>query len=249
MPYIERITKAGRTIDVERYYSARYGKRGQKRATWTKVTPDEQKKINNRRAETKLRRILNANFTSNDYHVVLSYQKARGEKGRDPNQMKDDIARFLRQLRKEYKARGDELKYVHVPEIGSHGARHHHLVLNQIPPDVIAKCWPHGRIHLNPLDTSGEYRQLAAYLLKYTSKTIGSENRLSGKRWNASRNLIHPESEIKIITEREWFRTEARVPKRFSGRYYIDKSSIQSGVSSPEYNGYGYFRFTMVRLC
>lgn len=249
MPYVESICKAGRTIEVERYYTARYGSRGQTRSERVKPTPDEQKKINDRIAEKKLRRLINANFKAGDFHVVLSYQRARGDPHRTAEEMREDIARFLRALRKEYKKQGKELKYIHVAEIGSRGARHHHLVINSFEVAPVQQCWLHGRIHVNPLDASGNYKELAAYLIKYTSATLGTDEKLQGKRWNASKNLIHPVPAVKVITERAWYRTEAKVPKKYQGKYYIDQDSVSVGIHSPEYSGYGYFRYTMVMLC
>lgn len=249
MPYIESICKAGKTIEVERYYTARFGCRGQRRSQKVKPTPEEQKKINDRLAEKKLRRLINENFTEGDYHLVLSYKRDKGEPYREAEDMKEDIRKFLRTLRREYKIRGQDLKYIHVSETGQRGARHHHLIINEIPPAVIQKCWPHGRIHVNPLDRTGNYRDLAAYLVKQTSKAIKTEEELQGKRWNSSKNLRHPEPEKRIITERAWYRSEARVPAKYKGKYVIDPDSISIGVTSPEYYGYGYIRFTMVMLC
>lgn len=249
MPYIESVCKAGMTIEVERYYTSRYGKRGQGRGEKVKPTPEEQKKINARIAEKKLRRLINENFSPGDYHLVLTYAKARGEPARDKDDMREDIAKFLRAMRKEYKDSGKEFKYIHVMEVGPKGARHHHLIINNIDTRQIQKCWPHGRINVNPLDQSGNYKDLASYLIKYTNKTVGTKEELQGKRWNCSRNLVHPKPTIKIITKRSWFRNEPKVPAKYAKDYYIDPNSIVRGIHSPEYGGYGFMRFTMVRLC
>lgn len=65
-----------------------------------------------------------------------------------------------------------------------------------------------------------------------------------GKRWNCSKNLVRPEPEYHIISDREYFKTE---PQAIKG-YYVDKNSISKGVHSPEYYGYGYLRYTLVKL-
>lgn len=250
MPYVESVCKAGRTIEVERYFTARYGRRGQRREDQVRPSSEDQIRINNKQAEKKLRRILNANFSPGDYHLVLSYAKARGDPPRTPEKMKDDIAKFLRALRKEYKSQGMELKYIHVAEVGGKGARHHHLVVNSSSPEIIQRVWKHGRIHVNPLDDSGQYGKLAAYLIKYSSKTIGTPEAIQGKRWNSSKNLIHPKPEVKVITKRGWFRSsEPKVPHKYAKDYVLDKDSIEIGLHSPEYGGYGYMRFTMVMRC
>ncbi|NYC04401.1 hypothetical protein BCM20_004407 [Clostridium beijerinckii] len=85
-----------------------------------------------------------------------------------------------------------ELKYIHVMEIGQKGARHHHLVINEIPIKILRKCWTKGRIHVTPLNTNGQYKKLANYFIKYSSTT----KELQRKRYYSSKNLIIPEPEI-----------------------------------------------------
>jgi hypothetical protein len=131
MPYVKRTTKAGKTIEVEYYYTSRYNKRGGSRGYKVKPTREQQKKVNTRAAERKLRLLMNENFTYRDYHIVLDYIREKGKPERTIEEMKKDIAVFLRELRKAYRAAGQELKYIHVMEIGKKGARHHHLVINR----------------------------------------------------------------------------------------------------------------------
>lgn len=250
MPYIERITRAGKTIEIEKYFSSRYKKKGIKRGDKVKPTSEQQKKVNTRRAERDLRLLLAANFGYGDYHIVLDYIRKRDQPPRSKDEMRKDMDIFLRALRKEYKKQGKELKYVHVMEIGKRGSRHHHMVINNIEPQILQRCWykaysGHTRVKVFPLDDTGNYASLASYLIKYTDKHRDEENgALQGKRWNASKNLDRPEPEIHIITDREWFRAE---PKEQKG-YYIDKKSVEKGIHSPEYYGYGYFRYRLVKL-
>ena len=250
MPYVERITRAGKTIEIERYYTSRYNKPGIKRGDKVKPTTEQQKKINTRQAERKLRILINANYGYGDYHLILDYIRRKGEPPRTKEEMRQDMDIFLRECRKEYKKAGIEFKYIHVMEIGDKGARHHHLVINQIDTKILQECWykayeGHNRVKVFPLDDSGNYANLAAYLIKYTDKHRKEENgALQGKHWNCSKNLIRPEPEIRIITDRSWFKAEPRAIKG----YYVDKDSISKGVHSPEYYGYGYFRYTLVKL-
>lgn len=250
MPYVKRTTVAGKTVEVEYYYTSAYNKKGATRREKTKATREAQKKVNTKQAERKLRLLLNANYGYGDYHVVLDYIREKGKPDRTREEMKKDIAVFLRELRKEYKKQGKELKYVHVMEIGEKGARHHHLVINKIDTEIVQKAWykayeGHNRVKIFPLDDSGQYKDLAAYFIKYTDKHRKKEDgALMGKRWNASRNLVRPEPQYEYVTQRSWFRCE---PKAKKG-YYIDKGTVEKGINSPEYYGYGWFRYTMVRL-
>lgn len=251
MPYVKRTTKAGKTIEIEYYYTSRYNKKGMKKSEKVKATEETQKKVNEKQAERKLRLIMNNNFGYGDFHLVLDYIRHRGEEDSTPEQMKKDIQVFLRECRKEYRKLGLEFKYIHVMEVGKKGARHHHLVVNHIDTEVLQRCWykayeGHNRVKVFPLDDSGQYGKLASYFIKYTSKHLKDDKgrRLQGKRWNASKNLVKPEPVYEIVTDRNWFRCEAKAPKG----YYVEKDSIEKGIVSPEYYGYGYYRYRLVQL-
>ncbi|OOM79903.1 hypothetical protein CLPUN_14210 [Clostridium puniceum] len=236
MPYIRKETIAGKTIEVEKYYTYKYKSKGTKRGEVVKPTSEQQQKINDALAEKNLRLKMNENFGEGDLHIIPGYRKE--EKPNSRKEMRKDADDLLKKLRKEYKKQGKELKYIHVMEIGSKGAMHHHLVINHIDTRIIQKCWKKGRIKVYPLDETGQYSKLAAYFVKQTSKT----KELQSKRWSCSKNLIIPEPNIEIITHREWFR---KVPKPQKG-YYIDKESVYSGIS--EFTGYGFLRYTMIKI-
>ena len=249
MPYVERVTKAGKTIEIDRFYTSRYHKAGIKRGDKVKPTNEAQKKVNTRKAERTLRLILAENYQDGDLHIDFGYIRKQGEPYRTREEMRKDADVFLRELRKAYKKQGRELKYVHVMEVGSKGSRHHHLVINHIDTRLIQAAWKkaypaNSKIHFHPLDTNGDYSKLAAYLIKYTDKTVGTEEGIQGKRWNCSKNLIRPEPEYRIIHSRNQFYTE---PKAIKG-YYVDKDSVRIGVHSEEFYGYGYLSYRMVRL-
>lgn len=249
MPYVKRTTRAGKTIEVEYFYTSRYNKKGGSRKDKVKPTREEQKKVNTRAAERKLRLLINANYKYGDYHLVLDYIRVKGKPDRTREEMKKDIQVFLRECRKLYRKAGKEFKYIHVMEIGKKGARHHHLVVNQIDTKILQQAWykayeGHNRVKVFPLDDTGNYADLASYLIKYTTEHLRDGDRLQGKRWAASKNLIHPEPEYEIVTQRSWFRREA---KAIDG-YYVDLNSVASGITNPEYYGYGWFRYRMVQL-
>lgn len=238
MPYVMSIVKAGKTVEINKYYTLRYKAKGCKRGAWTNPTSEKQEEINRRHAETKLRLRLNANFKEGDFHLVLDYRL--NERPNSKEEMRKDADVFLKALRKEYKKQGKELKYIHVMEVGSKGAKHHHLVINNIDTKTIQKCWDKGRIKVFPLDESGQYRELASYLIKQTSKS----KELQGKRWNSSKNLIIPEPEKIVISEAEWFRSVPTIPKEYKD-YYVEKNSVWKGVSDE--TGLGYFKYTLIR--
>lgn len=243
MPYIKEIIIAGKTIEINKYYTQKYKSKKTVRGPIENNTKEAQLKINNRLAEKKLRLLLNTNFKENDYHLVLNYEKNKRPVTKED--MQHDIKTFLKKLRTEYKKQDKELKYVHVIERGSRGALHHHLVINNIDPKVVTKIWTKGRCNFNPLDSSGQYKQLASYLLKYTNKVIGTEDELSRKRWSSSRNLDKPIVKKEIIKKADSFKTDATIPKKYKN-YYVDKNSIKAGIH--EGTGYMYFSYTLIRI-
>ncbi len=74
MPYIKVTYTAGVTVEVDKHYSARYGRRSIRSPNW-RNTPENQCKVNERRAEDNLRRIINTNFGVGDIHMTLGYSR------------------------------------------------------------------------------------------------------------------------------------------------------------------------------
>ena len=72
MPYVERVTKAGNTIEIERYFTSRYKKKGISRGDKVKPTKEEQEKVNTRQAERKLRILKNTSMSCRICSGVLS---------------------------------------------------------------------------------------------------------------------------------------------------------------------------------
>lgn len=236
MPYIEKTTKAGRTVLIERCYSSHIHPPGEKREKKEKKTSEAQEKVNLRKTITELTILMNENFQPGDYHVTLTY--ASDERPEDLNGAKTDRERFLRQLRRRMKKENKVFKYILVTEIGKRGALHHHMVMNQVPTEWIRGQWKKGRIDIRPLDDTGQYSRLAEYFAKY--KLQFKRNGGKGRAWTHSTNLRRPETRKRIITNRNCFRQE---PREKNG-YWIDKGTIYAGTS--ELTGWGFMRYILV---
>lgn len=84
MAYILEQYKTGKVIEtVKRQTIEASRKNAEPRAPKSKPTPDEIAAVNERNAENNLRRLLNANFTEGDFHIVLKYKP-----GQHPNPAK-----------------------------------------------------------------------------------------------------------------------------------------------------------------
>lgn len=237
MPYIEETVIAGKTIEISKRYSYRYQKKGIPRSDNSKPTPEAVQKINERNAETNLRRLMNTNFTYQDIHLVLTYRR---ENRPVPQEAKADLEKFLRKLRGYFKKRNMELKYIAVTEYKNKSI-HHHLVINSMDTRDLTELWKHGQPRPTYLDNSGQYGKLASYFIKETSKTFNCENSVHGKRWCASKNLKQPKIMKRIISAKSWVKD----PKPHKG-YYIEEGSKRIGFH--EATGYPYLFYRMIKL-
>lgn len=234
--YVMEKCTAGKTIEITRYHTSRFGKqipRGKNR----KKTPEDVAAVNQRNAEKKLRRLINANFGKNDIHLVLTYKK---DERPDPEEAREDLKKFLKEMRKYHKKKGTIFKYIVVTEY-KRSAIHHHLIINSVDMRDVQDMWKKGKARPTFLDDSGQYGQLASYLIKETSKTFKSDEHGPGKRYSCSRNLEKPEIKKKIIPAKSW----RKEPKPIPG-YWIEKDSMRSGIC--EYNGYPYQFYRMIRI-
>lgn len=219
--YYKKIITAGNFITVKKIFSARKGQaspRGHNRSP----TPKDVAAVNERHSEEKLSYLLNANFKKAvDGHLTLTYSKAP-----QPEEAKKAVEKFLRQARTLYRREGKELKYVQVTEYKGHRI-HHHIVFNDISmyPKLL-ELWKSGTPHLKVL-YSDDLTELASYLVKETSKTFKSSEKLFGRRWTASRNLAKPKIEYEKIHFRKW---KAKPPEIFRGAKLIPQKTV-NGVS------------------
>lgn len=243
MPYIEEVCVAGKVVEVNKYYSYRTHAKGEKRSDKEKVSSDAQKRINQRKAEKELRRSMNANFVDGDYLIRLDFFK----RPLGSREMQDLISAFVRKLRTVLRRTGMEMKYIYVKEVGPRGGRHIHMMLTKCDTDIIRKLWSHGGIHIDPLNTNGQYGKIAAYFMKYALRTEETEGGLIGKRWYGSRNLLKPEITKRIILANK-FREEIKKNHQKAierGEYILDKENVRSGISDE--TGYGYFTYTLIK--
>lgn len=208
-----------------------------------KKTPEEQQKENERNATKELARKLACNFKDGDLWTTLTYRpKARPS----PEEAKKELMRFIRRTGYRFKKAGYEFKWVAVTEY-ENKAIHHHIVMNN--PDglnvakIIFEQWKqNGIAHHKPLYSNGDYRALAEYMVKETSKTFRVRDGGHRQRWSCSRNLAKPTVRYRLVKKaKKW----SPNPKAKKG-YRIDTDSIVNGIN--KWTGREYQSYTMVRL-
>lgn len=245
MAYFERRVEAGQVTEIYRYQRPDRKKEKQVRESKTKPTPERMAAINEMMAEEKLRWLINANFMANDLHLVLTYKKAQRP---DPQEAKIHLEKFMRGVRRIFKKDGKICKYIAVTEYKA-TAIHHHIVLSACDIGDLNALWgkteSHGHIHPTPLDNTGQYAKLANYLIKETAKSFREKTGASLKRWNESRNLIHPEPKVKKISAKKFRGT----PQADPGSYIEPDSMVRQCWSQdiPFVGGLEFIRYSMIR--
>ena len=248
--YIKREYYAGQTIDVYKIKTFKHEK-GSKRNPKQVPTPEIIRKQNALIAKDKLTRKLNANFTNDDFHMVVTFFK---EKRPTFEEIKNIHKKILRKARIEYKKVGLEFKYVstygYLPKDGvdydydSHNETvpHFHFIVNHIDIRVWTKMLKeYGRPMFFPLDERGDYSQLGSYFINHTINNFRDENSPIKQMYSCSRNLITPQAKEKVIGAENW-RNDPVAQKG----YIVDKNSVRIGVSAV--TGYPYQFYRMIKV-
>lgn len=204
--FIREITVAGAVIGVTMKYSARAPrkKRGENRNPSKKAVVEN----NDRIACKKLTFLMNANFYPGDLHLTLTYD------GDAPTveEAKDEIRNFKRRMKREFEKQGKEFRWIQVTEWKNHRI-HHHLLIPFISNEILKKQWTRGRWWTSTLNRSRNYKKLAEYFVKETSKTLREPGEETKQRWSASKNLVRPIVKREIIEPRAMYEK----PKAFKG--------------------------------
>ncbi|SFA87954.1 hypothetical protein SAMN05216249_10474 [Acetitomaculum ruminis DSM 5522] len=242
------------SVEYEFKWAGQYGAKGEKRQKKLKATPDQIKKQNQYQKEKKIRRLIKANFKEHDFWCCLKYPKGT----RKPlDEVKKDLAKFLRRLRRDYKKKDNDLKFIYRVEIGSRGGIHIHFLCNRTKGDpatdiIIQSAWEYGRVNFQTLYDSGGYDNLAKYIVKKPNdeqdeqmSMFPEEEKKELVKYSSSRNLIRPEPERKIYKRWTLKKVINEGIKPREG-YYIDKDSIVQGVNP--YTGFSYLQYTEVKI-
>ena len=225
MPYREEIFTAPGYREVKKYFAWRIGGKKKRLPNWN-PTPEKQQAANRRRAEEKLSRIILTNFRRDDLYVTLTYEKEP-----DYEMAKKKLGNFLKRLRREYKKRGKELKYVYTTEY--RGKRiHHHLIINDgVTRSECESIWGEGMINrygFQRYDGSpDDAKNLAGYLVKEAARMVRDGKQK--KMWVASRNLTPPKVVRRTIHARTWRET----PRPPEGMELIEVKNLYTAEGFP----------------
>ena len=208
MPYYEKRVTSGKLVEVERYFATRDGRRIS-RGVNENDTPEEQQRINERHAQRRLMRLINANFSREAGDVLVTYTHKGQLTEAEARKEARNLINRLDRLRK--KKHLPKLKYIIVTEKQSKW--HHHLIMNGgLTLEEIGSVWndkagERGRWQVSPLDDAYTFEDLAKYLTEQHKPKKGKPDAASAKeprakyarRWNGSRNLVQPKVEKREI--------------------------------------------------
>lgn len=217
----KKATVAGNTIFIDVKGS---GKKvpGGKRTEKEKVTPEQiekMRRINQRNSEKSLCMLINHNFGPGDLHLVLTHSG----KEPTPKEAEKELKKFFDRFRYLSKKEQTFLKWIRVTEY-KNARIHHHIICNgDISLEKIVQLWTRGFVRPTFLDNTKDYRKLAAYLIKETSKTFRNPDAPQKCRYSCSRSIVKPEPRQEEVSA-----SHLLDPKPITG-YYIDQDSIYRG--------------------
>lgn len=227
--YIKKVYKLRHAIEIEEYHTDRYRPPGGKRTKRAKPTPEQMEKANHRNKVKKARRMIRNNFDEGDYYGTLTYAPDRRPK--NMQECQKDLAALIRKLRAQYKRKNTELKWMANIEVGSRGAWHIHIIINELVSDdipmtsgLIRKYWTKGSRNEKTLRSEGGFKKLAEYL---TKDNKSDPEHIVESKWSHSRNLHVPDPEIHPYVRRRTWKEEIKVPKGF----YLDRDSVVQTIN------------------
>ena len=184
--YATKTVRAGPIMDVEVYPEFTRLPAGMPKLPRSSAAQRNLNEINSRKA---CERKINANFTTRDLWITLSYAEAL-KPGTMAAAMKN-VQNWIGRVNYRRKKQGLDLaRYVYVTEWEKDGRKvrvHHHVVMDgDVPGEELLKIWGMGR---RSQARRLEYDENG---LTGISKYITKAAPMSGKRWCASKNLIEP---------------------------------------------------------
>lgn len=181
---------SGTVLETRRsYLPVRNGAKKQRGIRRAGASSAKKIAANERQEALRLGRIFNANFGEGGYLVTLKY-----DDGRLPGsyeELCENGSKLMRKLGAACKKEGITLKRVLInanfsPKRQSPARLHHHIVINELPLDMLRRLWPEGQLHIRTLER-GDLTELASYLLANVHD-IGAGK----KKWACSKNMDKP---------------------------------------------------------
>lgn len=237
MSKYKKRTFSGAVCEIEIYNSSESRCPKLKPAPERIRTDEEKREYNRRKSEKHFIRVVNTNFTHNDYYVTATYCNELL-----PSSFEEataNVDNYVRRLRRT----NPQAKIISVTGYGKRSGRlHHHLIISGVAESDIINKWNGGEIiraeHLrehniyNGKDYGEDFTALAVYLHTHTPENV------KGRRWKQTRTIQQPKEEKPQKVSRLY--SEYKPPKAPEG------FALQE-VHTSEYYGSGYICFKYIR--
>lgn len=151
-------------------------------------------------------------------------------------------------MKAAYKKLGWELKYVITCERGKRGRIHWHMIVNDMhsrkesTAGLVRRLWEWGREYFSPLDSSGDYKTLAEYIIKEYERDLeeSGEEPVEKQGYISSRNLVRPVEVTEKVRARSW-RKNPGIPDGWE----LVQGTLVNGTN--KYTGLPYQHYTLRR--
>lgn len=217
--YNAKTIQAGDQLEVQLYelWPTGSSNKGKK----ARLTRKQQEELNFKYTQQRLIRLVNANFTSNDCILTLTYSGyVPGEEEAYKN-----IRNYILAVKRKFK--DVDLKYIYCTE-SSEKRVHHHVILNISDRDTLEDLWcsasERAKKRKNPAYNVKKYGRTQArrlqpddYGLTGIAKYISKESKVNKKKYCCSKNLTKPvEKRSKTLKSR-------KLTRRFINRLAQDE--------------------------
>lgn len=220
MPWIQKTVDCGNVKFVKRYFSTRYGTKGQIfRSTSGGVTSDAQERVNDKNKIERFSILANANFNEDDYFLTFTYKRELRPASVD--EAREQWTKLLRKLRTLYKRNDSELKYLWCLEYKKTAYHFHLLCNNEINNKHFQKLWQYGTVKTINLDNRA-FHTVGEYMMK--EQFIKEEKTKTNRCYGSSKNLYRPEPDIEVLENPNWDENPAAEPG-----YILDDESLENG--------------------
>ena len=193
MGYRRSVVLAGDRLECEIYPVFGRDEAQKARAARKNITPEKQKKLNNKRALRHLIQLADANFTDRDIHLTLTYRHETTLPA-----CRKDVRNFLLRVKRYREKHGMEpLKYIYTIEGRTDLSKgfpvnriHVHMLMNGgISRELLEELWELGYANADRLQpTERGLEEIATYIIKEAR-----DRKQGSRKWSASRNLKQPQ--------------------------------------------------------
>ena len=208
---------------IKNSYSSKSGAPGIGRQKKRKRTPEDMERQNRSNRARHVQLLILGNFKEG-WHITLTY--AKDKRPKTPEEAKRNLQKFHRRMKTKFKKAGFEYKWLAVTEIGSKGAVHHHLILEDIHTEdfttqkAVSECWAY-QTYFSMLYEESSYEELGEYLAKKETKED-----IPGCKVSHSRNLELPKRQKKRMRSKTWM-LDPKIPQG----WMLVKGSLFNGVN------------------